>query len=413
MPPTPDKVIDLAEINERAARRIARARTKLIMEPRFVFWSTLVMHLEPQPALWCPTHATDGVHLFYNPINITNPKFTDADVLFDVAHEAAHCAFAHMTRRGDREPKRWNIAADRSINPVLETEGLRPSPPMRDAALFQAKDIGRAVEDIYREVTPQDVAKYFQEGSGEQAGRGSVGSRGEVLNAPHGPENGLADDPSLAASELAARWDMITRQAAYAAHAQGHLPDQFAHLLKPVKPRLDPRALLRRFLTMSSRNDYSWSRPNRRFVEAGVYVPSLRSESVGEVCIGIDTSGSVSNDVVSRFLGFVNSVLLEVKPEKAWLLQCDAAIASAACFGAGEALPREVNVKGRGGTDMRPIWAWQRHRKLKPVCTIVLSDMEMNKASFGPKGGPGHPVLWISSSPGARAPFGVIVEMPE
>ena len=40
---------------------------------------------------------------------------------------------------------------------------------------------------------------------------------------------------------------------------------------------LDWRSLLRRYMTDAARRDYSWSVPNRRFIDSGLYLPSMHS----------------------------------------------------------------------------------------------------------------------------------------
>jgi hypothetical protein len=40
--------------------------------------------------------------------------------------------------------------------------------------------------------------------------------------------------------------------------------------------------------------DYSWTRPNRRHVWTGLYLPGIVCEGVGEICIAVDCSGSIN-----------------------------------------------------------------------------------------------------------------------
>ena len=404
----PDNPTIADDILKRAAFRITKARTQLIMGfgGKFVFWATPALHLEPVPVclLVGPdgraepllTMATNGRHLLYNPLTVASNMWDDDELLFVVAHEVDHCVKSHPFRRDWREPKRWNIACDRTINPELVDAGLK----MPKGGLYNKDDFGKAAERLYLEVTDEDVEKCFGKGM-------DCGGTGVVVDAP--PSEGQTQ--AQANAEMAHEWELIARQAAYMAKAQGHLPGAYAHLLEPRRPKLDPRQVLRDYITMCAHDDYTWKRPNRRFVRDGMYLPSLRSESVGPVFIGIDVSGSVDDDIASRFLGFVDAVLQDVRPEKTWLVQCDAQIQASDSFTAGERLPRRVKIVGRGGTDMRPLWAWQKEQHVKPVCSIVLSDMGMDIGSFGRP--PGHPVLWISSEPaGRKAPFGQTIEMP-
>jgi predicted metal-dependent peptidase len=49
-----------------------------------------------------------------------------------------------------------------------------------------------------------------------------------------------------------------------------------------------------------SRHDYNWGRPNRRYVQGGIMLPSLWSPAFGQVVMGCDTSGSVSRAQLRR-----------------------------------------------------------------------------------------------------------------
>ncbi len=169
------------------------------------------------------------------------------------------------------------------------------------------------------------------------------------------------------------------RLPAQIAKAQGHLPAGSEHLIEPIRPHLDPYAMLRHFVSMCRKDDYSWSRGSRRAAWRGLYLPSLSSEGVGELVVAIDTSGSTAG-VVPLFLGFLNSVLIEVKPEKVWFIECDAAVHNVTEFQAGEELPSAVAVHGFGGTCMVPIWTWLEEHDVQPVCAVVLSDMQMSKS---------------------------------
>ena len=48
---------------------------------------------------------------------------------------------------------------------------------------------------------------------------------------------------------------------------------------------LDWRSLLRRYMTDAARRDYSWSVPNRRFIDSGLYLPSMHSEGIDAIAI--------------------------------------------------------------------------------------------------------------------------------
>src|SRR6266581_1399353 len=411
-----------AEINHVAARRIAKARTQLLLNPRFIFWATCTLHLKlvPYPGMSqieAGSIGTDGSNLYYDPGFIAGPAWTDDELCGVIAHEVSHAVKGDNWRRGSRDPQNWNLAADARINPELTKNGLSlpvPKDPYLKQLLHNPANFGRSAEEIYNELPPPQAG-----GKGQGQGQGGgTGMEGDVQEPGSG--KGGSPDPSAApltgqqrqelAEALNRKWELIARQAAQIAKAQGHLPAGSEHLIEPIRPHLDPYAMLRHFVSMCRKDDYSWSRGSRRAAWRGLYLPSLSSEGVGELVVAIDTSGSTAG-VVPLFLGFLNSVLIEVKPEKVWFIECDAAVHNVTEFQAGEELPSAVAVHGFGGTCMVPIWTWLEEHDVQPVCAVVLSDMQMSKSDFGPDGGPGFPTLWVSSTPGHVAPFGETVEM--
>ena len=95
---------------------------------------------------WCPTAATDGRKFYYNSefINKMPPK----QVEFLMGHEVLHCVYDHMGRRGDRNPKIWNIADDYCVNADLKKHNVGQfitSVP----CLYDKKYEGMTAESVY------------------------------------------------------------------------------------------------------------------------------------------------------------------------------------------------------------------------------------------------------------------------
>lgn len=68
------------------------------------------------------TMATDGVSLLWNPEFVET--LNAATLAGTLAHEVMHPALRHHLWRSGRDPKRWNIACDYAINPLLVDAGL-------------------------------------------------------------------------------------------------------------------------------------------------------------------------------------------------------------------------------------------------------------------------------------------------
>ena len=101
------------------------ARTRLIVSQPF--FGTLALNLEmvevdeKHPQI--QTMATDGQRLYFNPKFVTG--LGEEELKGVNAHEVMHCALKHMSRRGHRDPYRYNVAADFRINFDLVEAGFK------------------------------------------------------------------------------------------------------------------------------------------------------------------------------------------------------------------------------------------------------------------------------------------------
>ena len=181
-------------------------------------------------------------------------------------------------------------------------------------------------------------------------------------------------------------------QAASLARAQGNAPGTVEETIRQAhRSILDWRSLLRRYMTDAARRDYSWSVPNRRFIDSGLYLPSMHSEGIDAIAIIIDTSGSLPGETLTLFWAEVREISAELQPDSIYVLQVDAVLQDAAQYPAGE-LPNSITIKGRGGTDFRPGFAWLHEHGVRPSCCLYLTDMECDSY---PETKPGYPVIFL------------------
>lgn len=222
---------------------------------------------------------------------------------------------------------------------------------------------------------------------------------GEVFDAP--PE-GEPDGPDHGATEEG--WRQATEQAAMLARGQGKLPGSLKRFTKEARAsRVDWRSALRRFAQETARADYSYARPNARYLASGFVLPSLRNHEVGEIVVGVDTSGSVDAVLLGQFEAEIRAIADEVKPRAIRVLYCDAVVNKEDVF------ERDDLVKlvpcGGGGTDFRPVFKRAENLDEPPVCVIYLTDL---MGTF-PKDS-SIPTLWVTGTNDARkVPFGELV----
>jgi predicted metal-dependent peptidase len=391
---------------QQVERKLVKARIALLLTQPF--FATLAVRLRMEAVADgkiggtpVPIAATDGDKFYYNPEGCATLSMDEAKGLW--AHEVLHIAMLHQLRMQSRNPRKWNTAADFAINVIVKSAGLSLPAGHLDNPHFN----GKHAEEIYR---------LLPDGDGG-------GGKGSGQCPPGGQQNGQAggkpggDDPSDFGMVLPAppdqaatqeqEWRVAVQQAAHAARSCGKLPGGLEELVKslrgPTAPWFD---YLRKFISELMAADYTWSRPSRRSASLGVYLPSTVKQGVGAIDLAIDTSGSISNDELERFGSRFLTLHEELRPELLRVIYFDSIVQRVEEFGPDDT--PAFNVKGRGGTDFRPIFDWitQSARELR--CLVVLTDLQ---AAF-PDEAPDYPVLWVTVADG-MAPFGDTVRMEE
>ena len=371
-------------------QQITKARAALILDQPF--FGTLALRLKPKIDNSSPTAWTNGREIAFNEKFVESLSLDQLKGL--ICHEVMHCAAGHITRRQNRDMKKWNVAGDYAINQIIE-DARMTLPPGR---LISSRFAGMHAEAIFAAL-PTDAGQGPNNGPGDS----DPGQCGEVRDAPAEDGNGPPSPADM--SQTAVDWEIAVRQAAQAAKARGNLPGGLKEFIKAATAHPAPwRDILRRFITETAKDDYQWSRPNRRFIHQGVYLPSLHSEKMGRVAIVIDTSGSISSKELSIF-GAELSAILEDTKASALLMYCDTSIQKTLEL-SPDNLPLTLESIGGGGTDFRPPFKYIEDHDHRPVCLVYLTDME----GCFPDTPPPYPVLWATTE-NHEAPFGEIVKI--
>ena len=413
-----------------AKDKITKARAGLILDAPFFGSLALRIKLQEDPA--CKTAWIDGKSMGYNPAFIESLTLEETKAV--LAHEVMHVAACHHTRRQDRDPAKWNTAADAAINQALTDAGFRlptghipgendsaeaiysrmPDPPTQDNAQQGEGDGGSGQGSP----SPgnQDPGDEDQDGDQGSPGDGDQdqpdnnpdpGGCGEVRDYP-GDGDGPATPAEMAQAEAEAK--VATAQAAQMAKAQGKLPGSLARMVEEIlEPRADWREILSRFIEQSAKNDYSWSHPNRRYIHAGLYLPGLHSQEIGAIAIAVDTSSSVSARDLAGFAAEISGIL-DAYDTRAQVIYCDTEIERTEEF-TKQDLPLILNPTGGGGTDFRPPFTWiEENADQTPACLVYLTDGECSRY---PDQTPDYPVLWALTQSNSRfsPPFGEVIEI--
>lgn len=373
-------------MNKEALTKLTKARSALLLDHPFFGSLAVRLRLVERSDMNVNGHhmrtmAVDGAHIFYHPEFVN--RLSLAHVKFVVAHEVMHCVWSHMTRRGARDPGKWNRAGDYVINDMLKNlkdpkTGIHAF-DMPDEGLWSAQFTGPSwtADKVYN-LLPDEPS------GGGGSGPGDPGDAFDHV-LPGNPEAGPQDASERAQVER--EWKVATIQAANAARMAGPLPAELERFLDGLfKPQVDWAQKLRNFVNEVRRDDYTWTRPNRRF--SHVYLPSLYNETMGEIAVVIDDSGSISDAVLKKFGAEVKGIMEDARPSVTHLIYCDARVAAHYQLGPDDTPIFKTH--GGGGTDFRPPFDMLLEKEIEPKCLVYLTDLE------GPHGPPpDYPVLWV------------------
>ena len=446
-----------AHARSESARRVSDCVTALLRDQPF--FGSLALKLPIRADATRETLASDGKDIRYAPQWVAD---TDADhIKTALARVVLACALKHHTRRGGRDPERWQRASQLVTHGLLRDAGFvlspeaeawdgisaeqaydrLPEPPddgadqnggtpsgngdgngsADDPQPSDGGDDQNAPSDPTDDGSPQDQdepgsgsGSASSKPSGQAPGSHDPCGTGEVMDADERRDDatGQSGESPLDTPAEEQAWDEAMHQAASLARAQGNAPGAVEETIRQAhRSILDWRSLLRRYMTDAARRDYSWSVPNRRFIDSGLYLPSMHSEGIDAIAIIIDTSASLPGETLALFWAEVREIAAELQPDSIYVLQVDAVLQDVAQYPAGD-LPDSITIKGRGGTDFRPGFAWLHEHGVRPGCCLYLTDMECDSY---PETAPLYPVAWcVWGSPHGdryREPWGERIDI--
>ena len=148
--------------------------------------------------------------------------------------------------------------------------------------------------------------------------------------------------------------------AASLAKAQGKLPcaiEETVRLVPTSAPSTGGRCCSR-YMTDATNRDTAGACPTGASSTAGSTCRRSVRQGIDTIAVIVDTSGSLPAGTLAEFWAEISEIATELQPESVILLQVDAAVQDAAEYAAAD-LPDEIAIKGRGGTDFRPGFAWR------------------------------------------------------
>ncbi|HMI89050.1 MAG TPA: VWA-like domain-containing protein [Polyangiaceae bacterium] len=412
-----DQLGDPAAAGAGALDKIAAARVWLLKEKPFFGVLARALLVEPREDVRALRLFSDD-RLAVNPLVVLRTPFPS--LCARLAHVALHAALGGFVRRGDREPGRWNLAHDLAIDPLVRGSGLPlgiPPPPDDIAPGSSAEQIFPAVPETARPGDEWcDLCDVPTSDPPPPEASGAV--------AP-APLPSTVDDHARA---LAWRMRLATamqEERASGGKTWGDVPSWIDEMIRAtIEPPPNWTVILQRSVSNLTRTDRTWLRPSRRMSalahEQGAWpecvtMPGRKVVLAGQLVAIVDTSGSIDETVLARFLGAIAAAAAAEGIEQVRLMQADAEVTSDEILTPAELLTERVAIRGRGGTSFVPALSRlidESRRTVERFSVVYLTDLEgMLPRSRDTRS---LDVLWVVPRRARRKPpFGTVVEMVE
>jgi predicted metal-dependent peptidase len=344
-----------------------------------------------------PTACTNGRDVMYNLDFIKT--LDEKELNFVVLHEALHKAYQHMhlwKKLWKINPMVANMAADYVVNYAIHEADEQGEITKRpDSALFDLKYKGMTTKQIF-----DSLMKDAEKNGGQGQGKGHDSHDWEGADS-------LSDEEK---KEVAKQIDQALRQGEIIrGKMQGNKNRSVNEILEP---KVDWREQLREFVNATCKNKdrTSWKRPHKRFIGHDIYMPSMIGESIGQVVVGIDTSGSIGDKELNEFLTEVVAICDDVSPSSIELLYWDTHVAGHETYNQGDyhSLVQSTKPAGGGGTTVGCVNEYIKDKRIQPEAVIILTDGYVEE-DFG--GNWEHPTLWAITSKHITSPHGKTIHI--
>jgi len=341
---------------------------KIDLMTKSVFLSTICLSLKHIFTDKIPTAGTNGLTILYNPDFFEKLSVSERTGL--LAHEVWHVAFNHLTRIGDRDKLFWNFAGDYVINLMLSKTGFT----IPQGGLLDATFDNMTTEEVYNII--------------EKDNKEDHGGENFIIDLLDAPEGKNSKDVGSKITDIIVKAQLQSR---IAEKAHSEIPSEIAKIIDElINPKLPWNQILDRFLSTIVKDDYTWTKPNKRFFP-DYYLPSQQSPSIGAIVVAIDTSGSVSKKELQEMLTEIESIREIFKPDKLTIIDCDYVIHNIFEIDKYDSI-LDLEFTGDGGTNFQPVIDYC-NTKL-PEALIYFTDLYADDIQDVGD----YPIIWICTS---------------
>lgn len=390
--------------------RVKKALEKILLFHPYFGWVTAKWDIQESEQV--PTAGTDYKNLLVNEKFINS--LSEDEVGGVMLHEILHCLFLHPTEvtraeQKGKDPDLWNIATEvvtnaSALDIIKQTSmpfslpGTPFSPLRDDPAKFKGKSIyfydpcgsKESVEEIYQKLKNKKMD------TSECTGLAPLFK--DILKVKE--KDAESTEATIEGTQTA-----IAVLSALNKKMQGDAPMSFKRYLQKLTTAQIPwQRILHNFVSSSisaGTDDLSWSVPARRNPYKDVLLPGTVDETLPNIVVAVDTSGSISEKELDLFISEI--VSLARYTEEITIITCDADVHEKIKVREAGDFFKKLNFSGGGGTDFRPVF----NEVKRALCLVFFTD------GYGtyPEKKPPYPVLWIMTSNHKNPPFGKVASV--
>jgi len=367
--------------------RLKKAHIALMKHPETALYSGVILMGKSVVEDGIPTAYTNGRDKKYGREFIS--KLTDPQLRGLILHENLHVALKHIgrfTKEFKDEPMLINVATDYAVNDVIKSMNDKEFCQLPEGGLYDEKFHNWSAREIYnylKSTLPPQPKISISLGDGK--GQGKEGQGQGIKISINGKESTVqtTDEHDFGAEEmspaeqaqLSDSIDRALREGGILAGRMGaKVPRQIGDLLEP---KVDWKDATREFVTSATRgtDEYTWRKFNKRMMANDLYMPSMENESVGELIIANDTSGSITNTELTEYATELASICDAVSPSKIRVLWWDTDVHGEQVF-----QDNYLNIKdmlkpqGGGGTRVSCVSEYIAKNKIQCDGVIVFTD---------------------------------------
>ena len=358
------------DMNFTPMQRIERMKVSMMRHPSTAYLSGVLMIGNVEVTDRLPTAGTNGRDVFFNPDFIR--RLSDAELRGLIYHEyGGHILYRHLSVFGHlhkEDAELANMACDYVVNQIIADLNVPdflwlPPNPLQD--------------DKYRGMDSQMV---FNSLKAEQAqGKSAKNIAGNGTPVDSHDWEGAANLSPTQVDRLTREVEMAVRQGAMAAKLVG------SGVPRDIERRLAPRVpwqeVLRELLTSKLRGDdyATYQRPNRRWLSHDMVMPTHRSDAMGALVVAVDTSYSIDNTILGKFIAEIAGICDTVHPEIVHVIYWGSSVAAHEQYDQStmDNLRLTTIPKHGGGTNIDCVPAYLSKQRINPECVVVLSDGEL------------------------------------